>query len=341
MTEKELSKRMRTEYEKEMPDMLSGIESACADASQVKGAPASMRPRGYFMRYIGAVAAGFLIFFGGLFTGTLLPKNEPPAGPLPTQTVVYMDVNPSVELRLDENGRVLQCIAGNEDAKKLLSGLELVGVERDTALTAVLGSMYLNGYLDNDNNAVLISVDGADGDTELGEITDKINEVFSDSGMSCSIIAQSLSVEDELSAQAQEYGVSPGKLYLAKKLVHALDSLDEADLSALAEMSVRELNLLYTTSSGEAFDGDIVSGIIGGYMSKEDVVIAILQKIGQSSSLLEEYQAITDYEEFDGERKLVYIISMRFKYSDNFYSFTIDCESGELLETDFELNFPW
>ncbi len=342
MTEKDIAKRMRTEYEKEMPDMLSGIEAACKNAPQVRSGAAAPPRRGHMTRWIGALAACFLIFFGGLFAGTLVPRGADPVAPSAVQTV-YMDVNPSVELRVDENGRVLECIAGNEEAETLLTDLSLVGVERDTALTAVLGAMYLHGYLDNEHNAVLISVDGDSTDVALREITDKINDVFEGSSMSCSIIAQPLSVNDELTARAEEYGVSPGKLHLIEKLISGLDSLEEKDISALASLSVGELNLMYTAGVGENedFGEDIVSGELSGYVGREEAIAAILRRIGENSSLLDEYEVVIDYEDVDGELRMVYIISMRFRYSDNFYSFTIDCKSGDLIETDFELNIPW
>ncbi len=89
--------------------------------------------------------------------------------------------------------------------------------------------MYVNGYLTEDSNSILISVDGKDEettDTLLSDITSKINTVFENSGLECSIIAQSVKVDDDLKQIAQENGVSVGKMHLVDKMVGGMDDFD-------------------------------------------------------------------------------------------------------------------
>ncbi len=343
MTENEFSKRLKEECERQMPDMLSEIKKDCEKAPQIKSMPKEKRSALPLMKGLGAVAACLILFIGGLFTGRLFSStdNGVALSPAPAETVIYMDVNPSVELTLDSDGRVLSCSAGNGDGESLLSNLELRGVERDTALSAILGAMYLNGYLSEENNSVLISVDGVGEEPSkemLASITEKIDSVFRDSDISCSIIAQPLTVSEQLKAKASEYGVSPGKMYLVEKLVEGLDMLSQSDLPALSSLSVAELNLLYSsaTEDGEEFASDIVSGVISGFMRAEEAITALLESIGQNSSFLEEYDIDTSYTETENGITLIYTVKMRFKFTNNFYSFTIDCRTGELLETDFE-----
>ncbi len=340
MTENEISARMRGDIEKGMPDMLPRIMESCASEHQMSSLPVQKRHTSRMLRSIGALVACLIIFCGGMLLGIFLPSS-PTGDPLPAETVIYMDVNPSIELSLDANGRVVGCTAGNSDAEEILSQLELVGAERDKALTQILGTLYLNGYINEENNAVLISIDGTEGSDSsdlLGEVTERINAIFERAPISCSIIAQSINKSDSLSELASEYGISVGRMQLIEKLIAGMDSLDETDLPRLASLTVGELNLMYTSAktAGEAFAGDIVSGLIAGFLKTEDAITELLRAIGQSHSIISEYESLADCIEYDGGMRMVYRISMRFKYSNNLYTFTIDSRTGELLETDFE-----
>ena len=240
---------------------------------------------------------------------------------------------------------MIACRAANADGEALLEGLDLVGVERNTALTAILGAMYVNGYLSADANSVLISVDGADDartEAMLGEITEEINAVFAHSEMTCAIIAQQMEVSEELRARAEEYGVSVGKMHLVEKMIGGIDFLDEQDLEGLSALSIGELNLMYSSQADtELFDGDIATGFVSGFMKLEDAIATLIDAIGLKDLLLEEYEATTGYAVVDGVSRLVYEVNIKFKYSENSYRFVVDCETGRILETDFELGFHW
>ncbi len=351
MTEKELANTLRAAYDEEMPDLLDGIMQACQTTVQADGTvPVSVRKRPGWIPGVAALAACFVLFFVGLAVGRFLPgegNTQPLPPPSEPETVLYMDVNPSVEMQLDAQGLVIDCLPGNADAEAVLSDLELAGVERNTALAAVLGSMYLNGYLKEDSNSILISVDDV-GESEdevqteqtLQQITDEINAVFADLPMECAIIAQHVEVSEELKQHAEELGVSVGKLHLVEKMAQGYEMLKNADIESLSELSIGELNLMYTTclqsEEGQAFADDVVSGVVSGFMEMEEAVAAQIERFDIAEFLLEEYTSGTEYREIEGQWRLVYRVSMKFKYGDVAYSFSIDCESGELVESDFE-----
>ncbi len=361
MNKKDLSQKLRTAYSDEMPNLLPRIQQACSQTGQT-GKPVPLRRRPSVLRRAAALAACLALFIAGFASGHFLQPpavTVPPTGPQPStsqppvivppvvQTVVYMDVNPSIQLSFDADDRVVTCLAGNEDAQTVLKNLQLEGVERNTAIAAVMGSMYLNGYLKADSNAVLISVDSADGaqntETVLMEITQQIHEVFSGTDMSCSIIAQNLDCSQALEQRAEEYGVSVGKMYLVDKLIEATDFLEPADAEGLTQLSVGELNLMYISyadKNEDLFGDDIVTGLLGGFWSMEDVLDALMETINQTG-LLESYQTATDYAKINDQWRVVYEVSVRFKYSHNYYFFRYDCRTGELLESDFELGSLW
>ena len=73
-------------------------------------------------------------------------------------SVIGIDVNPSIELSVNRNEKVLQANPLNEDAETILDDMNLKNVDLDIAVNALIGSMVRNGYLDELDNAILVTV---------------------------------------------------------------------------------------------------------------------------------------------------------------------------------------
>ena len=82
-------------------------------------------------------------------------------------SMVRMDINPSVELILDQNDKVLSFRVENEDAALAFYGEEgVVGLTVEEATNKILDITAEYDYLNKDNNDVSISVYGKDSDAE-------------------------------------------------------------------------------------------------------------------------------------------------------------------------------
>ena len=224
MDKRHLKQKIIDSFRTETPDMQSRIISSCETEEQEEPdgkSPYLCLPKKHFFfssvfKRSALAAACLLLFLFGFGLGVLVPDNSdaiiPPA-PQSAETFVYLDVNPSIELRLNSENTVLECIAANADAKAIVSNLTLNNVNMNTALTAIVGSMYINGYLSTESNSILVSVDSSDvnkTDALLLSITESINTVFEKSELECSIIAQSLKVDDTLKNKAAENEISVG-----------------------------------------------------------------------------------------------------------------------------------
>ena len=81
-------------------------------------------------------------------------------------SVVSLDVNPSIELRVNSREKVVSCQALNDEAAAVLAdmdgGRDLKGVKADVAVNAIVGSLVRCGYLDTLSSAILISVEDKD-----------------------------------------------------------------------------------------------------------------------------------------------------------------------------------
>ena len=71
-------------------------------------------------------------------------------------SIIGIDVNPSVELSINRKNKVLNAVPLNDDAVEILEGMELKGVDLNIAVNAVIGSMVTNGFLDDLDNAILV-----------------------------------------------------------------------------------------------------------------------------------------------------------------------------------------
>ena len=348
MDKKPLEDRIRDAFTEATPDILSRIlDSVDSIETVADESLPEEKPRIVItpiFKKILVAAACLVLFVGGLVLGLFFPVGE--VVPM-AETSIYLDVNPSIELSIDTDGKVIECLAANEDAEVIIGTLELKGVDMNTALTALIGSMYINGYLSTDSNSILVSIDSTDDskeDTLLAGVTEKITGVFEKSNMACSIIAQKVEKTKDLVDKAKEMGVSVGKMHLVDKMVGALDELQNADIGTLVGMSIKELDLIYSEkkgneSGGNRFDDDIKEGSSSGY-DKLGAIALLNEYFGNSGKIIEEYEIEFKVNFFE-KPSLVYEVEVKFVGDEKEYKYEFDCLTGDIVEiTEDEDNEP-
>ncbi|MBQ8301977.1 MAG: hypothetical protein IJX97_00310 [Clostridia bacterium] len=356
MKNSEIKEKIKEALELDSPSLRSKVLASCQSEAQLPAESETVvakervqgTPRVAIYRRIAALAACIALFISGLSVGLFIPRGDGGASNGVTvgaaETFVYLDVNPSIEMQMDGEGRVVECLAANEDAEQILSGLELSGVNMSTAISAIVGSMYVNGYLTEESNSILVSVNGEDGEkTErlLSDITAKINEVFEKSELECSIIAQSVKVDEALKERAEQNGVSVGKMHLVDKMVEVMEELGAENATELANMSIKELNLIYSTKpekddgeNSDPFGKDVSSGTVGGYVDKEDALGILLEAMEKDLSSVEWYSVHVMPHKTGGGLQLAYSVYLRFAGDATVYEYTLDCLTGEILQTN-------
>lgn len=154
---------------------------------------------------------------------------------------VYMDVNPSVTLRINSKEKVREVIAENSDAEIILKDMDLKNTDIDVAVNAILGSMIRNGYLDEVHHMLLLSTQCDN--TEMGDVirerlSAQINESLTAWFGNATVLDQQISGSEDLEKIAEEYHISLGKAALIAKAVSENSSLS---FEELAHMSVSDL----------------------------------------------------------------------------------------------------
>ena len=236
MTNEKMEQRLASAVEKTAPNDVNGVLSRCDER---KGTVIPMTPKKTTKTRWTTLAAACLalVLLGG--GGIFYQQAHAVA------SVVSLDVNPSIELKVSKSEKVLVCTPLNEDAKAILAdmgdGADLKGAKLDVAVNAIVGSLVRNGYLNSISSAIMISVE--DNDTARAEklqreLTSTVDGVLQTSEAKASVLTQTLTQDAGLAQQARENSISTGKAALVNRVL-ALNPALKFD--ALAKLSVEEL----------------------------------------------------------------------------------------------------
>lgn len=156
---------------------------------------------------------------------------------MPYQTI-DLDVNPSFEITTNRKNEVIRIEGINQEAQSLLAD-DYRGQSLPEMLNGLLAAMNSGGYLSSVDNAVLVSVSAGENASRTGnDISATIQTALTDLGVSGSVYTQQVNRTDEIESQAQELGISPGKMQLIQAIATQLDGYST---DQLASYTVTEL----------------------------------------------------------------------------------------------------
>ena len=236
MTNEKMERQLAAALEKTAPDDMSGVLSRCeARKGTVIPMTTKKTANRKWATLVAACLAVILLCGGGVF------YQQAHA----VASVVSLDVNPSIELKVSRNEKVLVCTPLNEDAKAILAdmsnGADLKGAKLDVAVNAIVGSLVRNGYLDSISSAIMISVedkDAARAEKLQRELTSAVDGVLQTSEAKAAVLTQTLTQDAAREQQARENNISTGKAALVNRVLTINPSLK---FDALAKLSVEEL----------------------------------------------------------------------------------------------------
>lgn len=346
MTDHELERRLRTALDHAAPNDLEGVLSRCetgkgtvidmTNAVETKKKKKRWAP-------LAAAACLALVLVGGGGGYYYYSANNAVA------SLVSLDVNPSIQLEVNKNEKVLSATPMNDDGAEILDGMDLKGTQADVAMYAIIGSLLQHGYVDELANSILITVeddDKARGEKLQQELTAQADAALANAQVNGAVLAQTLQNSEELSQKAQEYGISTGKAALIQAIVEG--SNNTKTFEDLVGLSINELNLLYTaqaplegqTSGNEQNTGAANAAPIttsgsasqSAYIGLEAAKEAALKHAGVSASDATFVEAEYDYD--DG--RMVYEVEFHVKGTE--YDYEIDAQTGEVVKYKTEQN---
>lgn len=352
MNDKELERRLEQAVSHAAPNDLEGILARCETQKGIvipmteKNSSKQNTSKKKWMSLAVAACLALVVVGGG--AGYYYQSNNAVA------SVVSLDVNPSVELKVNKNEKVISATPQNEDGKVILEGLDLKGVPVDVAMNAVIGSLLQHGYVDELANSILITVEDDDvqrGEKLQEELTAQADAALASAQINGAILSQTLQYNEELSRKAEEYGISAGKAALIQAIVEG--SNNTKTFESLVGLTINELNLLYSAQNTTGTQSQEGSTVIGGADGPTDILVsntiqtsgtasqsayigadaaksAALKHAGLSTDQVTFLKAEFDYD--DG--RMIY--EVEFHSGSKKYEYEIDASNGQVVKYETE-----
>lgn len=309
-----------------VPDVKSEILRRCEEEHFSEDSVVPMdfcsRPRRkyYWQSYVAAAVILILLINMGIGLSRDRAQKR-------VETIIGLDVNPSIELHINGQDRVVAVLAVNADANTVLSGMELTGSTTDVAVNAILGSMYKNGYLGASSNSILVSVDNKNEEVSREietRLIEDINETLQSYSLEAAILSQTVvKVDDAVTQMALDYDMSQGRTLLIQKII---DYNPDYTFEELSQLTINELNLLLSSQNVEVQTISVVgvaseSSYIGQNAAMENV---LSQFTGSRDELRDLYVDISVR-----NARMVYGVS--YLYEGVIYIYDVDALTGEIV----------
>lgn len=153
-------------------------------------------------------------------------------------TTICLDVNPSVTLSLNRMGDVRRAEANNPEAETILTQVDVKGEKVSTAFEVMFRQLREQGYINETDNTVLLSVEGMNSAKALGEMSGEVAGCLDQEVGGGSVFSQSVKVSDEARELARTCSITVGKAGLVLQIISEHSELDP---SILANLSMSEL----------------------------------------------------------------------------------------------------
>ena len=323
MKTENINEMLKSAVSNAAPDVLDNVLHAC-DYEKGKVIYMEKKKNRSFAGFA-AVAAVFVLLIAGIFiaknNGFGITNNSLAA-------VVSFDVNPSIELKVDNEEDVISVKGLNDDGKKVLEGMDLEDTDLEVAVNAIIGSMLKHGYINEMANSILLSVSGVEGydaDALETKLANEVNALLKNGA----VLSQNVSnADDKLVKLADEYGITVGKAALIQEIVK---NSKTHTFEQLAGLTINELNLISENSKLDNIKSEGKASA-KSYIGKDAALSAALKAAGLSKDQVKNIEIELDYEHG------VMVYEVEFDRGFDEYSYDIDAKTGEVVAYDNEIN---
>lgn len=162
------------------------------------------------------------------------------------RSMLYLDVNPSVCMSVNERGKVIDIEGINADGCKVAdAALEALGKSRNPgdAVSCIVEEIDEEGYFSDGMVDMLVSLSytGKEDKELLDEARRIIEEYARSKNMTSSLMTQSFARDENAEKAAADMGISPGKYAYLDRLVKE-GRIDQYRIGEFAEKPTSEIN---------------------------------------------------------------------------------------------------
>lgn len=255
-----------------------------------------------------------------LFIGIIFFKNNS------NIAIIGIDVNPSLELGINSKNKVVSVNTNNDDAIKVIGDMNLKGTDVLVAMNAIFGSMVKNGYINDSENSILISL--VDGEYNVDKLANDVYNNLQNEKINSSILTLNTNTSDYDNELSKKYNISVSKVKLIKSIINKNSLYRFEDLSKL---NTNELNILANNSINK---NEEVS-TIGSASTSKYISIDMVKDIVFKHAKVENKNIVNLEIEYDYENGNM-IYDVEFDYNNIEYDYEVDAVSGKILESEIE-----
>lgn len=141
--------------------------------------------------------------------------------------LISMDINPSIEISVNQFNRIVDVQARNEDGIKVLSSVSVKNKKYTDGIGAILASKAMEDYL-TQNGDVLFAVQSGKTSVQNTAIVEALTEVTETEILEKhhNTQVEYLIVSDEVIENAHKHDITPGKYVYLQKLMEADPQVD-------------------------------------------------------------------------------------------------------------------
>lgn len=321
MNNRNVEDKLRRAVEQSVPDVRDSILSRCEEreGTVMEMKERKRKNRSSWKRIVAAAAMVALVFGGA---GMYVQSSA-------VDSIIELDVNPSVELSVNKKERVVSAAALNDDAKVILEGMDLKGADLEVAVNALIGSMLEHGYISELQNSILITVENDDvvkGKALEERLVKEVGDMLKSSAIEGAILSQQIENHTEAKKLADELEISEGKAVLIEKIAEKDTVLKKEELK---ELDINELNLLMESKKIEAKDMQVVGKASDkAYIGAEKAKEIALADVGLKEADVRGLKADLDLE------RGVMVYEVEFRAGNMEYDYEIDADSGKILKSE-------
>lgn len=163
---------------------------------------------------------------------------------------IYVDVNPSIELKVNKKGNVVSCRAYNLDGEDIVSAKAVVeSVNKkeklDVVIENVIKSIRDRGYFSGQYDSVLVSSANTDVFEEdyMEDVISEVDEYVKEKKICNNVVYKEVNDYEGAKEKGDQYGISPGKANyveeIADKVVFTEAELATKNIDSIVDLETK------------------------------------------------------------------------------------------------------
>lgn len=154
-----------------------------------------------------------------------------------------LDINPGVEINVDDNGQVLAVTAINPEAEEAIGGMDYTGNAVEEVAETLIYRLALAGHLTAEDVHVLLSSDNSlSSKKSLAKVIATLEEQLAVINPNAVLLSKSFDVDDDVLEKAREMNMTAGKYLYVHDVLDSNDDLKWADVADIRLADIAKMD---------------------------------------------------------------------------------------------------